>query len=135
MLALTVYYRMPYKKAALYSLFIILCSQGAAILTAAFSSDAREIFDAPFLVAASAAGRAWRCSRPHAGGQAAGADRAALVSRRARVYHGYVCVQRCNGVVSGFHREITVSHCETLPSGCQSIWSACAWRASKGENL
>lgn len=56
MLALTVYYRMPYKKAALYSLFIILCSQGAAILTAAFSSDAREIFDAPFLVAASAAG-------------------------------------------------------------------------------
>ena len=56
MLALTVYYRMPYKRAALYSLFVILCSQGAAILTAAFASDASEIFDAPFLAAACAAG-------------------------------------------------------------------------------
>ena len=54
MLVLTAYYRMPYKKAAIYSLFVILFSQGAAIVTAALGNAA--LFDARYLLAAAIAG-------------------------------------------------------------------------------
>lgn len=54
MLVLTAYYRMPYKKAALYSLFVILFSQGAAIVTAALGDV--TVFDTSYLLAAAVAG-------------------------------------------------------------------------------